>query len=75
MSRIKEFIFQIADNLGIQPDEVTNQHLQDAVELLYEKHEAVEVCRKCSDSCLECSDLDIDQKMIQHHLETNSKLG
>lgn len=47
MSRIKEFIFQIADNLGIQPDEVTDQHLQDAVESLHEKYEAAEDCKKC----------------------------
>jgi hypothetical protein len=68
MSQIKEFIFKVAAKLGKEFDEVTDQDIQNEVEKLYEIHEASSVCDKCNDSCLDCSDLDITEKMINLHL-------
>ena len=68
MSQIKEFIFKVAAKLGKEFDEVTDQDIQNEVEKLYEIHEASSVCVKCNDSYIECSDLDITEKMVNLHL-------
>jgi hypothetical protein len=66
MSAIKRYMEELAEKLGKQCDEVTDQDIQDDMDRLYDKHEAVSVCKTCTDSCLECSDLDIDEKMRQY---------
>jgi hypothetical protein len=66
MSAIKRYMEELAERLGKQCDEVTDEDMQDDMERLYDKHEAASVCKTCTDSCLECSDLDVDEKMRQY---------
>lgn len=69
MSAIKRYMEELAEKLGIDFDEVTEQHMQDDMDRLYDKHEAASVCKTCIDSCLECSDLDVDEKIRQYDKE------
>ena len=69
MSAIKRYMEELAEKLGIDFSEVTDQHMQDDMDRLYEKHGASVVCVDCKDSCLECSDSDVDEKLRQYDKE------
>jgi hypothetical protein len=69
MSAIKRYMEELAEKLGKDFSEITEDDMQDDMDSLYEKHGASVACKNCQDSCLECSDMDVDEKVRQYDKE------